>query len=299
MLRLGNIRSVARRTAYHVKIRIEGTNCEQFINICLRRKLDLWGVENRKNCVTLCMTAKAFKKNIRQIVKKTGVKVHIAGRGGFFHELKKYRRRIPLALYGIIGAVMILYCSSFVWHINITGGSESERETALMLLENEGIKLGTQLGDIDTKLLANKLVINLEGVKWATVSKSGTILNIELIEAESYGDKENIITGPRHIVAKKDALIKKIVATGGTAVAEENTVVLAGDIIISGYVYPIDEIYGTEPRAESADGEVIGVVRYSAYMPVETEISVYSLSGNNESSTSFRIFNKEFVFNEG
>jgi len=299
MLCLGDIRAVVRRASYHVRIKVEGRNSEQFINVCLRRKLDLWGLKKYDSGITLCMSARSFRKNIRDIARKTGVKVCIIGKGGFFHKVRKYNKRIPLAVYGIIGVLTLMYCSSIIWHINVSGSDGAVREAALFYLEAEGIKTGASIRSIDTKALANDLIINCDGIKWATVSKKGTILNVELYDAESFGDGNEIITGPRHIIARKDALVKKIVATGGTAVAEENTVVLKGDMLISGFVYPIDEIYGTEPRAEVADGEVIGVVRYSAYMPVETEISIYNLSGNRVTSTTFKVFNKKISFDKG
>jgi hypothetical protein len=99
-------------------------------------------------------------------------------------------------------------------------------------------------------------------------------------------------------VAKKDALIKKIVAESGTAVISENNVVLKGETIISGLVYPIDEIYGTEPRAVCAKGKVMGIVRYTANVPVETEAEVYRLSGRSQKALSLSVFGKKISFSK-
>ena len=299
MLRLvKKFKQILRKMFPYVELRIEGAAFEQFINICLRRKIDIWNVEIKADKVILCMSAKSFKKNVRSIVRKTGVKVKILRKDGVPLVLKRYRFRIPLVMYVLMGALAVTYCSSFVWNINIVGGNIEEKDAVAAFLEREQVKVGSSLHSIETKALGNKILLSVDSLKWVTISKKGTVLNIELLSKDAYREEEGIIDGPRSIVAKKDALIKKIVAESGTAVMLENNVVLKGETIISGYVYPIDEIYGTEPREVSAKGDVIGVVRYSANVPVETEADVYKLSGKTQTERSLKIFGKNILLSK-
>lgn len=296
MLRLGiKAKELYRKISSFVEIRLEGSGREQFLNICLRRKIDVWNLKITKERTFLCMSVKAFKKNIRSIARKTGVKVKIIKKGGLPVKLKRYRQRIPLGVYVLLAVAGLMYCSSFIWSVNVRGGTEDDREAVRKYLEDEKIKVGASIQDIDTKDLGNKILLSVDTLKWVTVSKKGTVLNIELLPKDSYQEEEGAIDGPRSIVAKKDALIKKIVAKSGTVVMLENNVVMAGETIISGYVYPIDEIYGTEPRPVRASGEVVGIVRYTANIPVESAVETYVLSGETEVAYSVNIFGKELA----
>ncbi len=291
-------KTVLRKFFPYIKLKIEGNGCEQFINICLRRKIDIWDADINSDKATLCISSRSYKKNVRSIVRKTGVKTKIVEKQGFTRKIRRYRLRIPLAMYLLTGALAVTYCSSFVWHINITGGNIKQRDSVIEFLEQENVRPGTNLGKINTKELGNRLLLSVDSLKWATVSKRGTMLDIEILSKDVFAEEEDISDVPGSIVAKKDALIKKIVAESGTAVINENNVVLKGETIISGLVYPIDEIYGTEPRAVCAKGKVMGIVRYTANVPVETEAEVYRLSGRSQKALSLSVFGKKISFSK-
>ena len=56
MLRLvKKLKQILRKMFPYVELRIEGAAFEQFINICLRRKIDIWNVEIKADKVILCM----------------------------------------------------------------------------------------------------------------------------------------------------------------------------------------------------------------------------------------------------
>lgn len=77
-----SVKRIFRLVNSHVKIKVSGVNAEKFINICLRRNIDIWDVERGDGFFSLCMSIKAFKRNIRQIARKTGCKVKITERSG-------------------------------------------------------------------------------------------------------------------------------------------------------------------------------------------------------------------------
>ena len=286
------LKDMFRRMQRYVEIRAEGINAEKMINICLRRNLDIWNVKKGGCFFTLCMSVRSFKKNIRQIARKTGCRVKILKRAGLPAAIARYRRRIPLAVYLCTAAVLIGICFSLVWDVDIQASSREEAILAREVLKESGVYPGAWLRNVDTKEMSAKLLIRIDGIKWANVYKRGTKILVELLPEESYENSDSLIGGARDLVAQKDALIKKIVVERGTAVAAENTVVLAGETLIEGLVYPIDEMYGTEPRTVSAKGEVTGIVRYSAYAPIETNVSVYTLSGRTAVYKSISILGK-------
>lgn len=53
-------------------------------------------------------------------------------------------------------------------------------------------------------------------------------------------------------------------------------------------------MYGTEPRPVSAKGEVTGIVRYSAYAPIESTVCVYTQSGRTAVYKRFSFLGRVF-----
>lgn len=90
---------------------------------------------------------------------------------------------------------------------------------------------------------------------------------------------------PRHIISKKDAIIKKIVATSGEVVKNVDTYVKKGDIIVSGDI----KLNDNTKDIIRANAKVYGEVWYKVNitMPFNYKEEVY---------TSNKITNYSFSF---
>ena len=60
----------------YVIIKVYGKGAERFINICLRRNIDVWNIKPFDDGIEMCIYIKDFF-HIRQVRKKSNVKIKI------------------------------------------------------------------------------------------------------------------------------------------------------------------------------------------------------------------------------
>lgn len=284
-------KSLYRNFSNHVHTEISGVFPEKFINICIKRGISVWNVEKtEKNTYRMIMSVKDFKHKIRSAALKTKCRVHVLSRGGAGIWLNRYKKRLPLLLGSIFLCVAVIFLFSLLWSVDIVSQNGADIVAANKILENMGIIPGVSLKSLDVKKISKALSSGIDGVEWAGVSIEGTKMTVTLSDGTYFEGAEISPDIPCDVVAAKDALIVKIVAEQGTVVAAEQSVVLAGETIISGTVVPINEILGNEERYTHARGSVTGIVRYSAYCFIENEAEMYELTGNTAEQKKLLIF---------
>ena len=64
----------------YVIIKVYGKGAERFINICLRRNIDVWNIKPFDDGIEMCIYIKDFF-HIRQVRKKSNVKIKISDVG--------------------------------------------------------------------------------------------------------------------------------------------------------------------------------------------------------------------------
>ena len=147
--------------------------------------------------------------------------------------------------------VAIVVCSTFITRVSIDG----VHEPALMqrietLLEENGVKRGgtaVDLDDVSHKLLA------LDGVAFASVVRNGG--HVSVYVKEELPPAEIVELSSAEVVAKRRAVVTRVIVDGGTAVVDYGDVVEAGDTLIANYTE-----YGDEKIPVAAAGEVYGKV---------------------------------------
>ncbi len=305
-------RNIHRKCVNHVRVEVRGIFAEKFINICLKRNIEIWDVKkcqhnccdaadknatenSDRNCVSesiyhVTMSVSDFKHKIRPIALKTKCRAHVLSRGGLGITVKRYRKRIPLAVGALAVAGMVIFLFSLLWTVEVISPNGDDVASANEILKNMGIIPGISLKTIDVKDVSETLSSNIEGVEWAGVKIEGTKLVVTLSDGTYVEGAEIDPETPCDVVAAKDALITKIVVEQGTVVASEQAVILEGETIISGVVLPINEFFGTEEHYTHAKGKVTGIVRYSAYEFIENEVEVQELTGNVQENKKLLIF---------
>ncbi|MBE7064457.1 MAG: hypothetical protein E7384_01410 [Ruminococcaceae bacterium] len=290
---MGNItfKSIGRHLSNHVRVEIKGKFPEKFINICIKRGIDIWNIEMcDEGKYVASVKIKDFKHRIRSAALKSKCRVHVLERSGLGVVLHRYRRRLPLLCGGALTCAAVILAFTLLWSVEVSGGKGEEIIAANKILENMGIIPGVSVKSIDIKELSETLEDSIEGVDWVGVKLKGSKLYITLSDGIYYEGAEVDPNVPCDIVAAKDAFITKIVAKQGTVVVPESSVVLKGDTLISGVVLPINEMFGTEERYVHAMGEVTGIVRYSSYRYIENSAEVFEFTGNTAEVKKLLIF---------
>lgn len=284
-----------RYLAGYVQIEVRGTFCERFINICTARAIAVWNIKKiDNNTVCLCICRNDFK-NIRSIAKKAGVKVSITKKVGLWREYKKRKNR-KLFFGGLACfAVFIMVMSQFVWQIEITGLTYSDKQHLLETLKEEGIYIGAPKYKIDQISVKNNVLLKEKELSWLWVDLKGTKAKVTVSQLRKPPTVTDY-TKPYDIVATKDGVISSIVATSGTAKVKEGDSVLEGQLLISSVV--TSEYIN--PRYTRASGKVFARTWYVEEDTFSTEIYPLEETGKIKKYNTLEIFgfNINMFFNK-
>jgi similar to stage IV sporulation protein len=249
----------------YVIIIVEGFFVEKFINICMHRQIKLWDIRaQRKGLMTMRMNVKSFKL-IRPIARKARCKVRLLKKNGLPFVVNKYRRRKAFFVGAVLFFVLLYILTSFIWSVEITGNEKLQTSELEASLAQNGIGTGVLKYSIDTDRAVSNMMIGIEELSWISIVVRGTKVKVDVRERI---EMPTIV--PRHIpcdiVAVKDGIIKRIVATEGFEAAGEGDTVQRGQVLISGSIPLKDE--KKEHRLVHAMGTVTARTWYEEEAPV-------------------------------
>jgi similar to stage IV sporulation protein len=270
-----------------VTLEIRGRTGVKFLNICTHR-----GIRIRRTrridgeTFRVEIPARDYKKHGRQIARKAGCHVHLIRRRGIGLCFHKYRKR-RLLLFGIpVCLAFVVYFSSVVWQINITGGEASDRALSQSLLMEAGVHPGSFFGGFDTKQLAQTLLKAQEDkLSWVGIERVGTTLNVELATGTFYREQEIPPETPCDIIASKAGVISRIVPSSGSAVVQKGDIVEQGQLLVSGTVNLNDDFVTSAPeRNVHAAAQVKALVTYTVSVPIENTRTQVIQTGRDKTS---------------
>jgi similar to stage IV sporulation protein len=219
----------------YVIIIVEGFFIEKFINICARRRILLWDVRiQRERRITAKMSINGFRL-IRPVARKTGCRVRLLKKRGLPFVFSKYRRRKAFFAGAVLFFILLNLMASFIWSIEITGNEKLDTAFIENALADNGIKTGTLKYRIDTRSVVDRMMLEIGRLSWISIDIRGTKARVRIRERE---DIPEIV--PRHIpcdiIAKKDGIVKRVIAKEGIEEVTEGDTVKKGQILISGRV---------------------------------------------------------------
>jgi len=270
-----------------VELEVTGKNINRFIHKLASNNIELLDIKNMHNCVRI----KIKKDDYLKVIKlKSVYEINVISASGLFGIKKAISANKFVICSLILGVILLIFLTNIVSDVEVIHNSSEIRTLLKNELQEYGLKKYSikksfkQISEIKNKILAKYP----DKIEWLEVESVGTkyVVRVELRELP----EESQNTTYRHIVAKKDALIKKIYALEGMVVKEVNNYVKKGDILISGNIFLNDEIKGYV----SASGEVYGEVWYT--LTVEYPFTYYEerLTGKKKNVLSFKFLNKSF-----
>ncbi|HHT92540.1 MAG TPA: sporulation protein YqfD [Clostridiaceae bacterium] len=276
----------------YVIISVSGLKPERFVNICARRNIKLWGIKRiDKDTIVMCVSSTDFRKRIRPVAFKARCKVRILEKKGLIIKLYRYRKRKVLAASFAVGIMLTMLLCSMLWSIRIEGATPIEEMRTRLVLSSMGIRPGVFMHNIDNSELADTLMDNQPGIAWVGVRKRGIVLEITLAKRQEYNDKGTVPDDVHcDVVAKKDAVVSKIVPEQGTALVTIDTTVTKGQKLIAGWVVQMDEEGKEHKRPVHARGIVKGIVWHSVEIPIETQHERIVATGKEKTLTTINFF---------
>lgn len=215
-----------------VELEARGTQIEKFLNLLYRAGISPCSLRRTEEGTLLfSLLCKEFKR-IRSAAFKTGTRVRILQKRGFFRVIRPFRRRWGLVVGFGLFLGLLLYTSGFIWQIEVIGCEQSSSTRILNDLRGLGFGLGTRR-TIDVDAIENRYLMGNDRLSWMSINIRGTTAYIEVREK---GASPEVLdpTVPTHIVAARDGVILSIRDYGGDRQVEVGEPVSAGDLLVSG-----------------------------------------------------------------
>lgn len=240
----------------YLAVHISGTSPERFINLCSNRKIYIWNIVRDNEYYKFNLSVRDYKK-LKPIFKKTGLIPKIDTKNGLPFLIHHNRKRKGFFAGFLVCVIMVYIMSLYIWDINVLGGSKYTPEALIKFLAQNDIKSGIKKKKINGNRIEEEIRLAYEDIGWVSVEVKGTRLIIKITETNMPAPK-SFATAPSHIVATKNAVVKKIVTRTGTPMVKSGDVVRKGDILVSGIIDIMDDFGGLlEKKSVVASADIV------------------------------------------
>ena len=271
-----------------IKINIKGRKIERFIKRLADNKINIYNMEmiNRNEANIVILKSDYLKVlNIKSIYE-----FNIVGGTGMIKIRKTLKLNSLILIFLVIGIIILQILSRMIFSIEVIHTDKSIRNEMLNELENYGLKIHAFKKSYDEvqKIKEQILTNHKDDIEWLEIENIGTKYIVRLEERKIKNNEES--NEKRHVIASKNAIIKKIEAENGEIVKEINSYVNAGDIIISGNITLNEQVKNTV----SASGHVYGEVWYKVKVDYPLAYSEKHETGNSQKRLVFNFLNKSY-----
>src|SRR5690625_787391 len=204
----------------------------------------------------------------------------------------KKKEVIPAFLISIF---LIIFLSNVLWKITIVGVPTETKDKIQEKLINYGVHQGSWMFSIDTPSeIQQKLIHDIPELLWIGVQRKGTRLILEGVEKTIV--KKETVPGPRHLVATKKGIIKKIYVTKGQPKKKVNDFVEVGDVLVSGVLNSVEESNSENSNNNklelvAAEAEITAQTWYEINVSIPLSTNREILTGNQETRYYLRVGN--------
>ncbi len=274
----------------YVIILLRGSKTEQFLCMAAKSGLRLWGIRRTEpNTLTLSLSFADFLK-IRPIARKTDTRIRIMQKSGLPVILKKYKKRYFLFGGAVLFAVFIVLSSQFIWSVELVGVRNADPEAISAALHDMGVYVGApRWRVIKGKQAKNTLINRVDNITWAWVYLKGTKAVCEIYEGAIPPARLEEGT-PCNIIAARDGIIKRIIATDGKRMVKPGDTVMAGDLLVSGV---IQNESGEHGALVEAGGEILAKTWHERSGEFKLYSETKRPTGQVKRLWSVRLFSKE------
>lgn len=222
---------------------------------------------------------------VRRIAEAMGLSVSAVEYETMSAKLLRRRKRFGIAAGAAAVLAACVYFSGAVITIEVQGNERISDSVILSALADTGIRRGTRLSSIDYITAENMLMMNVEGLAWAGMHRSGSRIVVEVTEMTEQPEMVRKRM-PCNIFATHDARIVDVLVRDGMLMRCIGSEVKKGDLLVSGII--TGETGRTSLRHSMADiiGEYTENVSFSGSF--EASDTVYT--GREKHIRSLRLF---------
>ena len=236
-----------KRGKLFVKIKATGDGAERIAVAAMERKIFAKNVKYVKNGCFLTIDAVdeqkffAISRNMCYNVERIGY----TGRFAFFKKLLKSAG----AVFGAAAFITVVcLCDAVVGEIVYKGDAAAFRRQIVSVLKLNGVEKG-KICKADCSSLGEKIVISTDGISYATVTKSGRRIIVDVKSDEEKLDPIDV--SKDEILSPADGKILRLNVLSGIAVVKIGDEVKKGQPIISGQYVHDDKTIKTYALGEA------------------------------------------------
>lgn len=217
-------------------------------------------------------------------------KVSINKRFDFIYLLEEIKHNNKIYIMIFLCIIYLLFLNSLIFKIEFDTDDKIIKNTIIKELKDNNIKL-LKIKPSSYKLekiKKNLLVEFRDKIEWLEIDTVGNKIVISYVtkkEKEIINDNSN-----RSIIAKKNAIIRKIISSKGIVIKNKNEYVNKGEEIISGNIIKDDIIISQT----SAEGKVYGEIWYKNIITYP----IYQKEKKYYNKTKYNIYINFFNFNK-
>jgi len=218
-----------------ILVEVEGFFIERFINLCRTQNISITEI---KYITAGLITFKTNSNNfgqIKKIAEKTKCRAKIKKRKGIYFVLFRYKKRRMFFSLFILITLFIIFLSTYIFRIDITGNKRVSKEQILSVLKKADVYVGKNRLAIDERKAGNMLRTEIYDIAWVGIEVKGTKVTVKIVEKTLVEDNDNEeICG--NIIAKKSGVITKIIAENGTPRFLTGSYIEKGMVAVEGVI---------------------------------------------------------------
>ena len=273
-----------------ILLNVKGKNINRFIKKLTFRKINILSLKYvNKNEAFITI----YKRDYEEILKIKSIyeiiEINVFG----LLRIKKFLKfNKHLIIIFVICLVLFYLLTNIIFDIDVIHSNKEIRNLIKEELKVNGIKKYSLKKNYSEKEKIKEKILNKypDKIEWLEINEEGTKYVIRVEEREVLNKKDD--NKPRHIIALKDAVLKKVIASKGDIIRDKEDYVKKGDIIISGDVILNEKVKGKVRASGKAYGEVWYIIKtqypFVYYEEKET--------GNKKDVYVLRFLSKNFEF---
>lgn len=269
------------------KIRLKGKKQERVINMASARGIYVWGIKKVGDRLEFKVRSSGFEA-LKNIAEENRHELEILEEKGFYLLRDIIKRRLGFITGAVIFILALYFLSSFVWTLEVSGNKKIEKSKILITAAKYGLYEGAPKWRFSRSEVEEGILDDLSQLSYAKVDIKGVKVTIEVVEKILPDENVN---APCHIVAARDGIIYDMLVLQGQPYVKIGDVVAKGDILISGIIFPENNLLLSKnsneeeipaekikPYKVRARGEVKARVWYEGYgeCPLQKEEIIFT-----------------------
>jgi len=219
----------------YVMFTATGVFLERFLNMIVRKGVNVWDVQKKETVLTACTDVRSYK-SLRPYAKKTGVRLRVKQRYGTPFKVRRYHKRVGLLVGTLFFLIFLCAMGQFIWRIEVVGNVEVSSDEILSTVNELGLKTGAFKGKLNARDIERTALLRLQHLSWIAVNIDGSTATVEVRERvmppEMFPDHDT----PCNIVASQTGLITYMEVYEGQNILKVGDTVKQGDVIVSGII---------------------------------------------------------------